>query len=73
MIGKMVSLPAMKVEAKTGIRRVKHVDRFGIAGDRIVPVVELWVDGVCFVHECDSPEQARAMVIRVAYGLGIDK
>lgn len=63
----------MKIEAKTGTRKNKHVDKFGVPGDRIVNVVELWIDGVCFIHDCESPEQARAMVIRIAYGLGIDK
>ena len=63
----------MKIEAKTGTRRTRHVDRFGVPGDRIVPVVELRVDGVSFTHDCESPEQARALVIRISYALGIDK
>ena len=63
----------MKIEAKTGTRRVKQLDRFGQPGDRIVPTVEVWIDGMCFTHDCESPEQARAMVIRVSYALGVDK
>lgn len=62
----------LKIEARTGTRKVKHTDRFGVPADRIVNVVELWVDGVCFVHDCDSPEQARAMVVRMLYALGVE-
>jgi hypothetical protein len=65
--------PTVKIEAKTGTRRVKHVDRFGVIADRIVSVVEVWIDGICLHHECESPEQARAMVVRMSYALGLDK
>lgn len=62
----------MKVQVKTGTRKVKHADRFGVVGDRIVPVVEVWIDGICTHHYCDSQEQARALVIRLAYALGVE-
>jgi hypothetical protein len=62
----------MKVEVKSGTRRVKTADRFGVLGDRITPVVEVWIDGVCCIHECRSHEEARALVIRFAYALGIE-
>lgn len=63
----------MKIEARTSTRRVKHVDRFGVVADRITPVAELWVDGICLVHECTSPEEARAMVIRLTYAFGVER
>lgn len=72
----MISLAkeaSVKIEAKTGTRRVKHADRFGVVADRIVPVVEVWVDGICLVHDCESPEQARALVIRLTYALGVER
>jgi len=62
----------MKIDVKSGTRKVKHVDRFGVVGDKIQPVVEVWIDGICLTHDCDSPEQARAMVVRLAYALGVE-
>lgn len=62
----------MKVEVKTGTRKVKHVDKFGQPADRITPVVEVWIDGICCVHECSTGEQARALAVRLAYALGVE-
>lgn len=61
----------MKIEVKTNTRVVKHIDRFGAPGTRIQNVVEVWIDGICFVHECASPEESRTLVIRMSYALGL--
>lgn len=60
----------MKIEARTGTRQAKTVDRFGVPGHRTVPVVELWLEGECFVHECSTPEEARALVVRMTFAIG---
>lgn len=62
----------MKIEVKTNIRRTKHVDRLGMPGERSQPVVEVWIDGICCHHECVSMEEARTLVIRLAYALGVE-
>lgn len=62
----------MKIEVKSGIRRSRGVDKYGQPGDMIHPVVEVWIDGVCCIHECKTPEEARALVIRFSYALGIE-
>lgn len=62
----------MKIEVKSAVRRMKHVDRFGMPGERIQPVVEVWIDGVCCHHECNTVEEARSLVIRLAYALGVE-
>ncbi len=62
----------MKIEVKSSTRKVKHADRFGVLGDKITPVVEVWIDGICMHHYCDSPEQARALAIRIARKLGVE-
>jgi hypothetical protein len=61
----------MKIEVKTATHKRKHIDRFGNAAERPQPVVEVWIDGLCCVHICDSPEQARATAIRFSYALGL--
>lgn len=61
----------VKVEVKTGTRRTRHVDKFGVVGDRLQNTCELWVDGVCFYNDCNSPEEARALVVRMSYALGL--
>lgn len=62
----------MKIEVKTNTRQTKHVDRYGMPGVRSQPVVEVWIDGIPCYHECASMEEARALVIRFAYALGIE-
>lgn len=34
-----------------------------------IPCVELWADGIRFIHDCSSPEQARALAFRVSQGV----
>ena len=61
----------MKIEVKTGTRKVTRVDRFGVVGDKVVPVAEVWIGGVCTHHYCNSPEEARALVVKFAFELGL--
>lgn len=63
----------MKIELKTGTRKMKHTDKFGQVGERSRPVVEMWVGGFCFVHECETLDQATKIVIRLSWEMGLEK
>lgn len=61
----------MKIEVKTSVRKTKHADRFGVLGDRLVPCVDVIIDGISFMHDCENPEEARALAIRISYAMGL--
>ncbi len=61
----------MKVELKTSTRKQKHTDRFGQAAERNRPVVEMWVGGICFVHDCQTLDEATKLVIRLSWEMGL--
>jgi hypothetical protein len=61
---------ATQISVKTG---EKFVVRDGPRGpERFrVPTVEVWIGGKCFVHLCESDEEARQMVFTTAIDLGM--
>jgi hypothetical protein len=63
----------MKIEVKSNTKRTRYVDRYGMPGMRVTPVVEVWIDGVVCYHECNTQDEARALVIRFAYALGLER
>lgn len=58
---------------KTNSQKRTHVDRFGQTAVRIQHVVEAWIGGVPFIHDCDSAEAARELVIRMTQVMGVFK
>lgn len=61
----------MKISVKTGTRRHRVPDRYGVWGDRLQHTVEVWIGGRCFVQDCLSAEEARATVVATLHELGI--
>lgn len=61
----------MNVSVKTGTRRHRVPDRYGVMGDRIQHVAEVWIGGRCFTQDCATPEEARAVVLATTYELGL--
>lgn len=62
----------MKIEFKSTARRVPHTDRFGVAGSRVQHVVEANLQGVTFVHDCNTAEEARNLVMFLSRYVGLE-
>lgn len=57
----------MKITVLTGSMPVPGVD-----GEvREVPIVEVWIGGRRFIHQCTTPEEARSFALATVFDLGV--